>query len=80
MHAAIAVSIGGTIWAPSARYTLYPLSPGGLWLAVTITPAQAPASTTEKAMTGVGNGRSNRCTAIPCPAKTAAESSAKTSD
>ena len=42
--------------APVPRYTLYPLSRRGLWLAVTITPAAAPSSVTAKASTGVGTG------------------------
>ena len=54
------MSAGGTICAPSPRYTLYPLSFGGLWLAVTITPAAQPRSVMETASTGVGSGRGMR--------------------
>ena len=53
---AIAASCGGTIWAPSPRYTLYPLSVGGLCDAVTITPAVASSSVIDQASTGVGSG------------------------
>ena len=60
MAAEISVSAGGTICAPSPRYTLYPLSFGGLWLAVTITPAAQPRSVIETASTGVGSGRGMR--------------------
>lgn len=54
--AAMPVSTGGTICAPSVQYTLTPLSPRGLWLAVTITPAIARRCRTVKASTGVGTG------------------------
>ena len=39
MAAEMSWSSGGTIWDPRPRYTLYPLSCGGLCDAVTITPA-----------------------------------------
>ncbi len=54
MCALISRSTGETIWLPSPRYTLYPLSAGGLWLAVTITPAAQPRCRTANASTGVG--------------------------
>ncbi len=78
--AEISASDGGTIWAPSPRYTLYPLSRGGLWLAVTCTPAQHPRWVTPNATTGVGSGRSPRWTGNPAAASTAAASRAKRSD
>ncbi len=61
------MSIGGTIWAPSAAYTLYPLSAGGLWLAVTITPAAASSCSH-------GEGEHWRRDDEPEPAGTDAES------
>jgi len=41
IRASISASTGGMTWAPSLRYSLYPLSAAGLWLAVIITPADA---------------------------------------
>ena len=41
MRPSISASTGGMTWAPSLRYSLYPLSAAGLWLAVIITPAEA---------------------------------------
>ena len=70
-RAEMSTSAGGTIWAPVPRYTLYPLSAGGLWLAVTITPAAAPSSVTFQASTGVGIGRGSSSARTPAAAATA---------
>ena len=79
MHAAMPVSCGGTIWAPSPRYTLYPLSAGGLCDAVTTTPAAESVWVIDQASTGVGTCWSNNRTRMPMFAQTRAESSANTS-
>ena len=55
---------------------MYPLSAGGLWLAVTITPATAPRCLTAKASTGVGNGPGNMSASLPEPVTTIAVSAA----
>ena len=88
MRRAISSSSGGTIWAPRPgsvtarppRYTLYPLSPGGLCEAVTMTPASAPRRRSAKASTGVGQQPSNRTARPPAPVTTRAVSRAKTSE
>ena len=67
-------------WAPSLRYSLYPLSAAGLWLAVIITPADAARCRTAKASRGVGPGCGSMCTVIPAPASTRAVSSANSAD
>ena len=64
------------IWAPSAQYTLAPLSSRGLWLAVIISPAAARSRRTAKARTGVGTGAPNDRTRRPAPVSTAAASAA----
>src|SRR6266508_1044415 len=78
--AAISASAGGTICDPSPRYTLYPLSCGGLCDAVTTTPATAPRCRIANATTGVGVGSSIRTASSPAPRTTAAVSRANTSD
>ena len=80
MQAEISASAGGTIWLPSPRYTLYPLSSGGLWDAVTITPAAQPNSRIAKARTGVGSASGSTIAAIPAPAMMRAVSRANTSE
>ena len=79
MRAEMPVSWGGTIWAPSPRYTLYPLSAGGLCDAVTTTPAAASISVIDHASTGVGTNWSNSIARMPNAAITHAVSSANTS-
>ena len=76
---AMAASWGGTIWAPSPRYTLYPLSAGGLCDAVTITPAVASSSVIDQASTGVGRGSGRSIALTPAAAITLAVSWANTS-
>jgi hypothetical protein len=44
------------------------LSAAGLWLAVTITPADTPSSRTANASTGVGSSRGSRIARTPAPA------------
>src|SRR5699024_12124621 len=66
----IAASVGGTICAPEAPYTLMPLSPAGLWEAVTMRPATAPRDLTAAARTGVGTGAPGVTTTRPCAAST----------
>jgi hypothetical protein len=81
ISAAMATSSGETIWDPASvppRYTLYPLSLGGLCEAVTITPALAPRWRTAKANTGVGSSRGSSTARTPAPAMIDAVSVAKT--
>ena len=59
---------------------MYPLSCGGLWLAVTITPATQPSSRIAKASRGVGRGRGRTYAFSPAPVMTSAVSRAKTSE
>src|SRR5262245_9782213 len=80
MAASISASAGGTSCAPSDRYTLYPLSRGGLWLAVTMTPAAAPCARTACASTGVGSGRGSTSAGRPAPVATRAVSAANSRD
>ncbi len=80
IRASISASTGGMTWAPSLRYSLYPLSAAGLWLAVIITPAEAARCRTAKASRGVGPGCGSMCTATPAPASTRAASSANSAD
>ena len=80
IHAEMSASAGGTIWLPSPRYTLYPLSSGGLCDAVTITPAAQPNSRTAKARTGVGSASGSTIAMIPAPAMMRAVSRANTSE
>ena len=80
MRASIPASAGGTICAPSPRYSLYPLSAGGLWLAVIMIPAAAQRWRTAKASSGVGRRAGSMCTRMPAPARTLATSSAKSAD
>ena len=77
MARAMPASTGGTIWAPLSSYTLYPLSRGGLWLAVITTAAAAPAARATWATSGVGVVPSKHRTANPAPPTTATASSAK---
>ena len=53
------------------------MSSGGLWLAVTMTPAAASRARTSNAVVGVGCGDAARCTRRPWCTNTAAASSAK---
>ena len=76
MAASISASTGGTIWQPSPHHTLYPLSAGGLWLAVTMTPAAARSSTTPKGTSGVWQGVPSHQTLMPRWVKAAAASCA----
>ena len=55
------------------------MSCGGLWLAVTITPATQPSSRIANASTGVGSGRGSTQTLNPAPVITSAVSRAKSS-
>ena len=88
IEASISASAGGTICAPAPtsppsaapRYTLYPLSRGGLWLAVTITPATAESRRTANASTGVGSGPGSTSASRPAPVTTRAVSSANSFD
>ena len=80
--------IGGTICAPTASPRTTPATQqtslavrlGGLWLAVTITPASASRARTAKASTGVGRAAGIRTARQLAPSKTAAESWANTSE
>src|SRR5438067_619262 len=84
IDAEISTSAGGAICAPKPtsppsegpRYTLYPLSCGGLCDAVTITPATASSARTAYASTGVGSGPGNTSAGRPAPVHTRAVSSA----
>ena len=77
--AEIAVSTGGTISAPSPRYTLYPLSVGGLCDAVTITRGATEVTHRERQQRRRQAAAATRTRRIPAPANTAALSSANTS-
>ena len=68
----IPLSCGGTIWPPSAQYTLYPLYSGGLWEAVNTIPASHPKWRTAKDNSGVGRKSSNKNTLILLADKTSA--------
>ena len=80
MPASINRSSGGTICAPSAVYTLYPLSAGGLCDAVTWMPATAPSARTWNAVMGVGSGPGMTRTTNPAAESTSATAAANSTD
>ena len=88
IEASISMSAGEMMRAPAPpgpprvvpKYTLKPLSSGGLWLAVIMTPAHASSARTAWANTGVGSTRGKTSARRPAPAATRAVSSANAAE